>query len=152
MVKKTSARLQNNGSANMAYSMQDQYLDDIIGGDAEVKDLTKAVPPEMMAKRNRTNPKIGGKEERKRDGNDAEAEESSDEDFFSVEKILDKRVKGKRVQYLVKWEGYSEDQNTWEPLSNLRNVKDLVQEYERKLSEKAADAGMLMQSLGSMNN
>lgn len=30
----------------------------------------------------------------------------------------------------MKWEGYSKDQCTWEPLSNLRNVKGMIKEYE----------------------
>jgi len=39
--------------------------------------------------------------------------------MFTVEKILDKRREGRRIFYYVKWEGYGEDQATWEPLSNL---------------------------------
>jgi len=46
---------------------------------------------------------------------------------------VDKRKVGKRFQYLVKWEGFSHDQNTWEPISNLTNVKDFVTRLNQKL-------------------
>ncbi len=49
---------------------------------------------------------------------------------FIVEKILDKRIKGSKIEYLVKWEGYSEADNTWEPIKNLENVVYLINEYE----------------------
>ena len=44
---------------------------------------------------------------------------------YEVESILDfKRVSGK-PHYLVKWKGYSDEENTWEPTQNLRNCSDL---------------------------
>lgn len=59
-----------------------------------------------------------------------EEESSQDEDVYEVEKILEKRLVGKRLQYLVKWEGYGIEQATWEPVSNLSNVKNIVKEFE----------------------
>ncbi|EGT31715.1 hypothetical protein CAEBREN_00492 [Caenorhabditis brenneri] len=39
--------------------------------------------------------------------------------FFIVEKILDKKtVKGKAF-FLIKWDGYDESENSWEPEENL---------------------------------
>jgi hypothetical protein len=38
------------------------------------------------------------------------SEESENE--FQVEAIVDKRVKGKTIQYLLKWKGYSDADNT----------------------------------------
>lgn len=37
-----------------------------------------------------------------------------DDRLFLVEQLVRKRVRGKRVQYLVKWQRYSENKNTWE--------------------------------------
>ena len=52
---------------------------------------------------------------------------------YPVEKIIGKRtIKGK-VEYKVKWDGYPMDQCTWEPLRNLENVREMVEEYENKL-------------------
>lgn len=40
----------------------------------------------------------------------------SDEEEYQVEKILDHAVKRGKHLYLIKWEGYGSDANTWEPL------------------------------------
>ena len=42
-----------------------------------------------------------------------------EEDVYEVEAIRAKRVKGKSFQYEVKWRGWSEDLNTWEPPSHI---------------------------------
>lgn len=51
-----------------------------------------------------------------------------------VERILDKRIvktkKGSHAEYLLKWEGFPEDESTWEPEDNLSCPK-LVDEFER---------------------
>ena len=50
--------------------------------------------------------------------------------FYEVEKIIDRRiVKGKK-EYLIKWKGYPESQSTWEPISHLTNIKDMVKEFD----------------------
>eukprot|EP00347_Sterkiella_histriomuscorum_P011847 403370879 len=61
-----------------------------------------------------------------------ESDHENDASIFTVEKILDKKKEGRRVYYMVKWEGFSEDQATWEPLSNLQNVKELLKEFDRQ--------------------
>lgn len=32
--------------------------------------------------------------------------DANGDDIFNVEKILRKRIRGRRVEYLLKWEGY----------------------------------------------
>lgn len=49
---------------------------------------------------------------------------------FEVEAIIDKRIKFRKVEYLIKWRNYSNDQNTWEPTENLVNVKNLIEIFE----------------------
>lgn len=50
---------------------------------------------------------------------------------------------GKSTQYLVKWKGYNDSDNTWEPKSNLAHAAQLVKEYEATITgdkKKAAPA------------
>ena len=46
-----------------------------------------------------------------------------DPEFHDVEKIVKKRKKGKSVQYLVKWAGYSDKYNSWVEEKNLSQFK-----------------------------
>src|SRR4051795_730229 len=47
---------------------------------------------------------------------------------YEVERILDKRIRYNKLQYLVKWKGYNLKDATWEPNSFLGNAQDLIQE------------------------
>jgi chromobox protein 1 len=59
--------------------------------------------------------------------------------IYEVEAIRAVRtVKGKK-EYFVKWEGYPESQNTWEPYSHLKSVKDMVREFEENLKRDKRD-------------
>ena len=59
-----------------------------------------------------------------------DSESELTEGFYKVEKILDKKCRGKMIYYNVKWENYPESENSWEPISNLRSVRDQIDEYE----------------------
>ena len=54
----------------------------------------------------------------------------SDEEEYEVERIISKRARKGKVEYLVKWKGWEDpDDNTWEPVANL-DCKELIDEYE----------------------
>ena len=53
-----------------------------------------------------------------------------EEDIYEVEEVCEKRQKGKRTEYLIKWRDYPEDTNTWEPPSNIN--KALVDAFNGK--------------------
>lgn len=67
-------------------------------------------------------------------------EETEEEEVFSVEKIVSKRVVGGKTQYYLKWKGYDSDENTWEPEENL-DCQDLLKEFNKKT--KMRDEGRL---------
>ncbi|CAG8470679.1 12919_t:CDS:1 [Racocetra persica] len=59
---------------------------------------------------------------------------------YEVKVILDKRSYHRQTQYLVKWKSYPLHDATWEPLKNLENCKQLVEDFEGK-SESSLSRG-----------
>ncbi|XP_053970786.1 uncharacterized protein LOC128895175 isoform X2 [Hylaeus anthracinus] len=66
-----------------------------------------------------------------------ENRDSSDEEY-TVEKILAKRFNPKKrcSEYLLKWEGYGHEHNTWEPAEHVATCKHLLEEFERNLAKQ----------------
>ena len=57
-----------------------------------------------------------------------------DQSIFNAEKLLKRRKKNSKIQYLVKWANYPESQSTWEPEDNILD-KRLIQNFEKSRSQ-----------------
>ena len=67
-----------------------------------------------------------------------EEEEEEEEEEYEVEDILDFWVENGKRKYLIKWRGYKE--KTWEPLSNITNCDDILEEFHKQVEKDAKKA------------
>uniref|UniRef100_A0A0G4HGI7 Chromo domain-containing protein n=1 Tax=Chromera velia CCMP2878 TaxID=1169474 RepID=A0A0G4HGI7_9ALVE len=56
-----------------------------------------------------------------------------DDSVYHVKKIVSGEKRGRTRYFLIKWEGYPEEENTWEPERNLlgASVKRMVATYKK---------------------
>ena len=62
-------------------------------------------------------------------------ENDSDDETFEVEKIVAKRKRQGKIEFLVKWRGYNSDENSWEPKENLAGCTDAIRRFNRHENE-----------------
>ena len=56
------------------------------------------------------------------------------DELWEVDRVINKRVRGRNVQYLVLWKGYPDHEATWEPAGKLRaDAPKAVADYEASL-------------------
>ena len=61
---------------------------------------------------------------------------------YVVDKVVNKRTNRRRngrVEYLIKWKGYDDKDNTWEPRENL-DCEDLIEEFEKIQKSEEIDS------------
>ena len=49
---------------------------------------------------------------------------------------MDRQERRGKTKYLVKWKGYTAEENTWEGLENLKNVMEKIEEFEKRRFKK----------------
>jgi hypothetical protein len=52
-------------------------------------------------------------------------------DYFIVDKIIARKLVGKKKLYLIKWKGYPVGDCSWEPISNLVNITNMVEDFDK---------------------
>ena len=67
----------------------------------------------------------------------------NDEEHYEVEAVLDSKRHGRGTKYLVKWEGYPEADNTWEPYALLKGTaEEALREFHEQYPDKPQPAGV----------
>lgn len=61
----------------------------------------------------------------------SDSDKASDLNVYVVENILDRRIRKKKVQYLIKWKNYDNNWNTWENESNL-NCAAILKKFKKE--------------------
>ena len=61
------------------------------------------------------------------------------EEKFKVEKILNKRIVRGKEKFLVQEKGYIVEEDTWESRENLKNIKELVEEFKREYKKEVKE-------------
>jgi hypothetical protein len=59
-----------------------------------------------------------------------------DQEEYDVEEILDSRQNGRKFEYLVKWEGYPPEDNTWEPMAHLKTAPQKVALFHQRYPDR----------------
>ena len=81
-----------------------------------------------MEKESKISSAVGNKKQKHDDNSGGILEK----DVFEVECWMDKRFLGGRTEYLVKWKGYADIDNTWEPERNLTNAQKILNDFKKK--------------------
>ena len=55
--------------------------------------------------------------------------------YYEVDKIIMRKIVKSKKYYLIKWEGYSLESCSWEPLSHLDKIIDLVEEFDNNFPD-----------------
>jgi hypothetical protein len=55
---------------------------------------------------------------------------------WEVEQIVDSRTRKGQKQYLVKWEGWPDNYNSWEPDEHLAHSQDMIHAYETRAKRR----------------
>ncbi|XP_077154264.1 uncharacterized protein LOC143817061 isoform X2 [Ranitomeya variabilis] len=54
---------------------------------------------------------------------------------FMVEEIIDSRIRRNRLQYLIRWQGYPPEEDSWEPVENI-NAQQKISRFHQRFPEK----------------
>ncbi|XP_012523319.1 uncharacterized protein LOC105829192 isoform X2 [Monomorium pharaonis] len=114
------------------------------------KDIAKALETKTnkselmeieMDKKEKLKPRLKPSIKPKSKSGKAATEEDADlsNEEYIVEKIIAKRLNPKKkcLEYLIKWEGYSQENNTWEFAEAVTTTcKDMLEEFERNLAKQ----------------
>ncbi|ODN01573.1 Chromobox protein 3 [Orchesella cincta] len=107
---------------------------DLGGGSNRRSSVGSGSSSSRSRSKNRNKKKEKEKEVNAEGQGDGEAAPDGEEIFF-VEKIKDKRYQNDRWEFLLQWQGYGPEYDTWEPKENM-DCDDLLEEFEAEWNKQ----------------
>ena len=49
--------------------------------------------------------------------------------------MIEKKIENNKTFYLVKWKGYSDKDNTWEPISSFKSCLSMLSKFSGNVSQ-----------------
>ena len=65
------------------------------------------------------------------------------EQEYIVEEIVDSRLQCNKLEFLIKWEGYTDENNSWEPEDNCRNASRAIKDFYKQYPEAPRQIGRM---------
>ena len=62
---------------------------------------------------------------------------------YIVEEILNSHLWWNKLEFLIKWEGYTDENNSWEPEDNCRNANDAIKDFYNQYLEAPQQIGRM---------
>jgi hypothetical protein len=77
------------------------------------------------------------------DDNNNSAAEEGDGEHYAVERIMEEMLaEDGIVWYLIRWEGYEPDGDTWEPYEHIKECTDIIASWEATKAARAKQKGI----------
>ncbi len=73
-----------------------------------------------------------------------EIDDEQEDLFYNVDYIVASKRFGRKIKYRVRWEGYEQQDDTWEPIENLRNSTDAVKEFHQTHPQALRDPTVVL--------
>ena len=54
------------------------------------------------------------------------------EEEYEVDHVCDACMFGRTLEFLVRWKGYGEGDNSWEPAKNLKNAPHAIDDFYKR--------------------
>ena len=96
------------------------------------ENISETVAYEVYLKSKASQPKKQKEVENDDADEDDDQDDEEDDSEYEVESVLDHRTQDDQIEYLVKWKGFSVEDNTWEPIENLSDSVALEQYLQQK--------------------
>lgn len=58
------------------------------------------------------------------------------DDEYVVEKVVDKKIENGKIYYRIKWLGWPDADNTWEPIENCAKCENLISQFEEAAAQR----------------